>query len=116
LRYFWDAALELDPHAGALHEGNRFPICQPEPLSQLWQSAGFNEVIVEALDIPTIFPSFDAYWQSFSLGNFPAPNYAMSLDQTHRDQLRERVQSSIPIAQDGTVNLIARVWAVRGSR
>ena len=31
LRYFWDAAVALDPPALALDEGIRFPICRPEP-------------------------------------------------------------------------------------
>ena len=29
LRYFWEAAAELDPAAIALDEGRRFPICRP---------------------------------------------------------------------------------------
>ena len=79
LRYFWDAALDLDSEVDSLHEGHRFPICQPEPLSQLWHQAGFINVSVEALDIPTLFDSFERYWTSFTLGNFPAPNYVSSL-------------------------------------
>ena len=31
MRYFWDAAVALDGAASALDEGQRFPICQPEP-------------------------------------------------------------------------------------
>lgn len=36
MRYFWDAAVALDPAAYELDEGRRFPICQPKySLSQL---------------------------------------------------------------------------------
>jgi len=31
MRYFWDAAVALDGVASALDEGQRFPICEPEP-------------------------------------------------------------------------------------
>lgn len=116
LRYFWDAAVELDSDAKLLHEGSRFPLCQAEPLQQLWQSTGFNDVSVDTLDIPTIFPSFDAYWQPFTLGNFPAPQYAMSLDETRLNRLRDLLQKNVPVAADGSIHLAARVWAVRGIR
>jgi ubiquinone/menaquinone biosynthesis C-methylase UbiE len=31
MRYFWDAAVALDGVPSALDEGQRFPICEPEP-------------------------------------------------------------------------------------
>lgn len=114
LRYFWDAAVELDPHAAALHEGRRFPICQPEPLQRLWEGAGFQNIAVDPLDIPTPFDSFESYWQPFTRGSFPAPKYALSLNETQRNNLREHLRAAVPTASDGTINLIARAWAVRG--
>lgn len=114
LRYFWDAALELDEKADLFHEGKRFPICQPEPLQQLWQQAGFHDIAVEGLDIPTIFENFESYWHPFTLGNFPAPKYVSSLDGRQRGNLRERVRASVPTESDGSIHLIARAWAVRG--
>jgi len=33
MRYFWDAAVALDPGATQLDEGVRFPHCHPDPLS-----------------------------------------------------------------------------------
>src|SRR5574341_1283472 len=38
IRYFWDAAIELDKTVQALDEGRLFPICQPEHLRQLFQT------------------------------------------------------------------------------
>lgn len=43
VRYFWDAAVALDPAAARLDEGQRFPLCQPEPLRQLWRDAGLAD-------------------------------------------------------------------------
>lgn len=116
LRYFWDAALALDAQTITVHEGYRFPICQPDPLRQLWQQAGLRHVFVEALDIPTSFDNFASYWQPFTLGNFPAPRYLLSLDEAQRKRLHDHVQAAIPTADDGSIHLIARVWAVRGTR
>lgn len=114
LRYFWDAAVALDAGAKSLHEGYRFPICQPEPLRQLWQAANLKKVTVDAIDIPTKFVSFDAYWQPFTVGNFPAPNYVMSLDDKRRNKLCDYLLRTLPIAEDGSIHLMARAWAVRG--
>jgi SAM-dependent methyltransferase len=40
MRHFWNAAVALDPAALELDEGRRFPVCQPQPLAQLFTQAG----------------------------------------------------------------------------
>ena len=114
MRYFWDAAVALDPAAAELDEGVRFPICRPERLEALWRAAGLTEVSSRAIDVPTTFPDFDDYWSPFLGGQAPAPGYAMSLDEGRRATLRERIRSMLPIEQDGSIRLIARAWAIRG--
>ncbi len=54
MRYFWDAAAELDPTVAPLHEGFRFPLCRPEALARLFAGAGLTGVAVRPIDIPTI--------------------------------------------------------------
>ena len=79
MRFFWDSAVELDPHAAQLDEGVRFAVCRPEALQKLFAGAGLNEVEVKAIDIPTPFADFDDYWQPFLGGQGPAPAYACRL-------------------------------------
>jgi SAM-dependent methyltransferase len=116
MRCFWDAAKALDPAAAALDEGRRFSICQPGPLAQLFEAAQLTNVEVRAIDIPTVFRDFDDYWSPFLGGHAPAPSYAMSLSEARRTELRERLRATLPIEPDGSINLIARAWAVRGTR
>jgi SAM-dependent methyltransferase len=115
MRFFWDAAVELDPDASKLDEGVRFPLCQPEALEKLFAGAGLEGVEVTPIDIPTRFADFDDYWQPFLGGQGPAPAYAMSLDETARARLRDRIQERMPAAADGSIALTARAWAVRAS-
>ncbi len=115
MRYFWDAAVALDPAAAELDEGERFPICRPETLEELFSSAGLSNVQTRAIDIPTTFRDFDDYWTPFLGGQGPAPAYAMSLSEENRTALRERVRESLPVAPDGSISLIARAWAVKGT-
>lgn len=116
MRYFWDAAATLDPAAKELDEGRRFPICNQKRLLRLFQDAGLRQTEVRAVDVATVFHSFDDYWIPFLGGQGPAPNYAMSLSKDHRIELRELIRSRLPIKSDGVIELIARAWAVRGER
>ena len=116
MRFFWDAAIDLDPTARELDEETRFPICRPSPLVELFRNAGLHDVEVRHVDIATNFRDFDDYWSPFLGGQGPAPGYAMSLSEGRREALRERIRSSLPIARNGSIPLIARAWAVRGTR
>lgn len=118
MRYFWDAAIELDrTKAFILDEGQRFPLCQPEPLRQLFQTAPhLGNAEVRPIDVTTHFHNFDDYWSPFLGGQGPAPGYAMSLSEEKRVGLREHIRLTLPISPDGSIHLIARAWAVRGVR
>ena len=114
MRYFWDAAVKLDPAAFDLDEGQRFQICKPQPLTKLFQAANSNNIEVSAIDVPTVFCEFNDYWRPFLGGQGPAPTYAMTLCEDQRDALREEIRTKIPITTDGSIHLIARAWVIRG--
>ena len=114
IRLFWDAAVALDPAAAELDQGVRFPLCRPEALEAAFVDAGLEEVTVSAIDIPTVFRSFDDYWAPFLSGVRSAPAYVMSLDPAAREQLRNRLDWTLPREPDGSIELTARAWAVRG--
>ena len=116
MRHFWDAAVALDPRARELDEGRRFPHFGPEPLADLFQGAGLEDVEIRAIDVPTVFRNFDDFWSPFLGGQAPAPAYAMSLSQERRAALRERIRASLPTNAEGEHHLTARAWAVRGMR
>ena len=116
MRYFWDAAIKLDPAVSSLDEGVRFPLCQPPALVALFTDAGLRDVESRAIDVATTFRDFDDYWNPFLGGQGPAPGYAMSLSEERRNVLRDRIRRALPIASDGSIPLIARAWAVRGRR
>lgn len=116
IRHFFEAAIALDPDAIQHDEGPRFPICRPDVLLQLFESAGFQDVEVRSIEIPTMFRDFDDYWNPFLAGQGPAPTYAMSLPEEQRVALREKIRISLPYNGDGSIPLSARAWAVRGRR
>lgn len=115
LRHFWNAAAALDPAAYELDEGRRFPICETQALADLFRNAGLREVEVVPLDIDTDFKDFDDYWSPFLGGQGPAPGYVMSLSEEKRAALRLRLQAGLPFSLNGSIPLVARAWAARGS-
>lgn len=115
MRNFWDAATSLDPAAAALDEGRRFSICSTGTLSDLWSAAGLTGVETRPIDTTAVFADFADYWTPFLGGTGPAPNYVASLPTEHRDALRDLLRERLPQAADGSIPLLARALAVRGT-
>ncbi len=114
MRYFWDAAVNLNPDARSKDEGERFPICHPLALRELFESSGFEDVKVQAIDIPTAFENFEDYWEPFQSDIAPAPGYCVSLPEPERSALAAMVRKTVPTDPDGRILMAARAWAVSG--
>jgi SAM-dependent methyltransferase len=116
-RYFWQAAMELDPAAVPLAQNMQFPLCQPEALGALFTSANLQAIAVQAIDVPAVFQDLDDYWQPFLLGgSSSAQRYATALGERQQTALRKQLQSILPMGDDGLIRLLARAWAVRGTK
>jgi ubiquinone/menaquinone biosynthesis C-methylase UbiE len=115
LRIFWDTVVDLDPEASHLHEGIRFPDSNAKSLKDLFENTGFKEAETAPIEIDTIFRDFDDYWKPFLGGQGPAPAYVLSLDETKRSKLRDVLYERLPILADGSIPMVARAWAVKGT-
>jgi len=115
LRYFWDAAVEIDNNAREHDEGIRFRICRKGQLESLVKEAGLRQVEATGIEIKTVFQSFDDYWQPFLGKVGSAPSYVSSMDPENRQRLEDKLRTSLPIDADGSISLIARAWAVKGT-
>lgn len=114
MRHFWDAAIAISPNDAKLDQAERFPLCQPEPLRELFERVGLKSVTVRAIDIPTVFQNFDDYWQPFLGRTGSAPTYLASVDDKTRERIRALLESRLVPAADGTIPMTLRAWAVRG--
>ena len=115
LRYFWDSVVALDPRARDLDEGVRFPVCQPDALSQLCTEAGLRDINVAGIEATITFADFADYWSPFQGGQGPAPGYVAGLGITARAALEAQLRLTLPFREDGSLSLVARAWAVRAS-
>lgn len=69
-----------------------------------------------AIDIPTVFASFNDLWSPFLGGTGPGPVYVASLAEEPRATLRDRYRDGVGSEPDGSIQLTARAWAVKGHR
>lgn len=116
IRHLFDAAIELDPAAGEVDEGTRFTFCNEAGLESLFIAAGLRRVETRAIDAPTRFANFEDFWAPFLAGTGVAPAYVMSLPEARRSALRDVLLARLPMESDRSLNLIARAWAIRGTR
>jgi SAM-dependent methyltransferase len=115
LRAFWTEVQKLDAGVGHLTEGRRFPFCTPDMLAAMAEAAGLAHVRCRAITAPTVFADFEDFWRPFTLGAGPAPGYVASLADEQRKKLRDVLKANLPIAEDGSIKMKARAWAVIGT-
>jgi SAM-dependent methyltransferase len=113
IRKFWDAAVAVDPAAAALDQGVQPGFSAAEQLEAAFRAAGFVAAEMRSITIPTVFADFDDLWLPFLGGTGGAPGYVATLDDAHRDAIRERLFRSVDTESDGSIHLEARAWAIR---
>jgi SAM-dependent methyltransferase len=105
---FWGAARELDPGVG---DESDLAGTREGHLAELFREAGIRDVEEDVLSVDVEHPSFEEWWEPFTLGVGPAGAFATGLDGTRQAQLRELCREQLP---DAPFVLNARAWAARG--
>lgn len=114
LRFFWDAAVALDPAAEPHHE-RHMPYCRRGELHDLWNAARLDDVVETSLTITFDFASFEDFWQPFLTGQGPSGSYATGLPADKQVRLRDRLREQfLSSGTDGAFTLEGRAWAVKG--
>jgi ubiquinone/menaquinone biosynthesis C-methylase UbiE len=86
LRAFWDAALIVDPSAP--DEATTMRFGRSGEIAELFESAGFVEIVETKLTVTSLYHSFEELWSGFLAGVGPAGSYLASLDDRSRESLR----------------------------
>lgn len=115
MRCFWDAAIAVCPDDAKLNQADLYRVCAPGALASLFEDAGLQSVETRAIEIATVFASFDDYWQPFLGRAGTAPTYLAGLSDDLKDRIRETLRSRLRAATDGSIALRARAWVVRGA-
>src|SRR5215218_8473907 len=108
LSLFWEAAHELDPD---VEDESQLAGSREGHLAQLFDEAELHEIEETALSVTVEHPSFEDWWEPYTLGVGPAGGYAAGLDSKRQAELRELCRERLPAAPFA---LTARAWAARG--
>jgi SAM-dependent methyltransferase len=105
---FWEAAHAL--HDGVPDE-SKLAGAREGHLEELSEAAGLRDVEEGVLSVDVQHPTFEEWWEPFTLGVGPAGAFAAGLDPDRQAELRERCRSLLPPAP---FVLTAKAWVVRG--
>jgi SAM-dependent methyltransferase len=105
---FWEAAHALDHD---VFDESTLPGARKGHLAELLEETGLNEVEDTVLTVRVEHPSFEDWWEPFTLGVGPAGAYAAGLGARRQAELRERCRELLPPAP---FVLSASAWAARG--
>jgi SAM-dependent methyltransferase len=108
LSVFWEAVHELDPE---VEDESQLAGAREGHLSELLEAAGLREIEESALSVEVEHPSFEDWWEPFTLGVGPAGSYVAGLDAERQARLRERCRELVGATP---FVLHARAWAARG--
>jgi SAM-dependent methyltransferase len=108
LSLFWEAAREHDPD---VEDESQLAGAREGHLAQLLRDAGLHEIAETALSVSLEHPSFEDWWEPYTLGVGPAGGYAAGLDPKRQARLRERCRELLPAPP---FVLTCRAWAARG--
>jgi SAM-dependent methyltransferase len=109
LTTFWQAALDLDPHA---RDESALAGAREGHLTELFTAAGLHDIRSTALTVRSTFASFDEWWEPFTLGVGPAGEYVQGLAPSQRDALRDRCAALLP--RQGPIDITASAWTTLG--
>jgi SAM-dependent methyltransferase len=108
LSLFWTAVRQLDP---AAQDESELAGARAGHLAELFEAAGLHDVEDTDLAARVEYPSFEDWWEPFTLGVGPAGAYVAGLDAVRREELKERCRKLAPVAP---FTLEAIAWAARG--
>ena len=108
LSLFWKVARELDPD---VEDESQLAGAREGHLSELFRAAGLHDIEESALSVDVEHPSFEEWWEPFTLGVGPAGGYAAGLDAERQARLRALCRERLPAPP---FVLTARAWAARG--
>lgn len=108
LSALWNVVREIDP--GARDESGLAGTREGD-LTERFEQAGLREIEETALTVSVEHPTFEDWWEPYTLGVGPAGAYVAGLDPEQRADLREHCRASLP---DPPFVIEARAWSARG--
>ncbi|HEY7618133.1 MAG TPA: class I SAM-dependent methyltransferase [Solirubrobacteraceae bacterium] len=108
LSVFWDVARGLDADVA---DESRLVGARAGDLTRLFESVGLREVEETPLPATVVHPTFEEWWEPYTLGVGPAGAHVAALGAEQQARLRERCREALP---DAPFAITAQAWTARG--
>ncbi len=106
---FWQAAHAVDPSA---QDESALAGAREGHLADLFAAAGLATIEAGSVTVEVVHPSFDEWWEPYTLGVGPAGAYVTQLDDDARERLATAARAALGA---GPFTVSATAWAARGS-
>jgi SAM-dependent methyltransferase len=106
---FWDAVHENDPTA---KDESQLAGAKDGQLADLLDAAALDNIESGSITVEVVHPTFDEWWQPYTLGVGPAGEYVARLDAGARERLAATARAALG---PGPFTVSATAWAARGS-
>lgn len=105
---FWAAARDLEPD---LVGESQLVGSRQGDLGALFAAAGLRDVVETVLAVSVEHPTFEDWWEPYTLGVGPAGAYVAGLASDRRERLRDRCRETL---RTPPFVLTVRAWTARG--
>ena len=104
----WEMAHVLDPE---VDDESKLAGAREGHLEELFEAAGLRDIEARPLSVRVEHPTFQEWWEPFTLGVGPAGSYTARLEPARRARLRDMCRERFP---GEPFVVTARAWAERG--
>jgi SAM-dependent methyltransferase len=105
LAVFWNAARHLDP---GVHDEAQLPGTRNGQLGELFRAARLSGIVETVMSVAVTHPTFEEWWEPFTLGVGPAGAYTAGLDPPAQAALRDLCRRMLP---EPPFTVTGRAWA-----
>lgn len=109
LSTFWDAVREVDPDA---NDESELAGSREGHLAELFAAAGLDAVESDVVVVRVEHPSFEEWWEPYTLGVGPAGDHVKGLDEAARARLMTACRARLP---EAPFTIEAKAWAARAT-
>lgn len=106
LSTFWRAVKDLAPDAA---DEAALPGAGEGDLGDLARAAGLRDVTEGTLTVHVDYPSFEEWWEPYTMGVGPAGDYVAGLDEPAREALRAHCAE---LLSEGAFTVSATAWTI----
>ena len=106
---FWEAARDVNRD---VTDESRLPGAGEGRLTELFGAAGLRDIEEAEHSVNVKHPTFEEWWEPFTLGVGPAGAHYASLDSQQQNALRERCRARL---SETPFVMSAKAWAARGT-